>query len=159
MQLIFNLPLSLEAGRHQSKASDESVTESHKTTTGAAFFHAATNVDANNGIFNAVGHDQHISITNNIDAGAKRSFHSDFCHLTRSSDPERRDIIDWLSPLNFKLIHSEIFQNREDGTGQWMLESQEFINWRDGRSKTLWCPGIREISLLFDIRSFDLNDC
>ncbi len=31
------------------------------------------------------------------------------------------------------------------GTGKWLLNSPEFINWRDGEAQTLWCYGIRKI--------------
>lgn len=34
---------------------------------------------------------------------------------------------------------------REEGTGQWLLDSEIFKDWRDGHSEMLWCPGNREI--------------
>jgi hypothetical protein len=58
-------------------------------------------------------------------------------------------IVDWLSPLDFKMKQSEIFQKREDGTGQWLLQSSHFKEWCDGTSETLWCRGIREIAPFF----------
>jgi len=30
------------------------------------------------------------------------------------------------------------------GTGKWLLDSQEFINWREGEARTLCCYGIRK---------------
>jgi hypothetical protein len=57
---------------------------------------------------------------------------------------DRRNISRWLSPLNFKAVQGEYLQKRQEGTGQWILESQEFIDWRDGTSEVLWCPGNRE---------------
>lgn len=74
------------------------------------------------------------------------------------SDPVRWNTAEWLSPLNFKPIHSEIFQHRGKGTGQWLLESEEFKFWRDGPPDALWCPGIRAIPLLINAQLFSLTD-
>jgi hypothetical protein len=63
--------------------------------------------------------------------------------LTYHLDQERWNIADWLCSLNFKPSQSEYFQKREEGTGEWLLESEEFKTWRDGMAETLWCPGIR----------------
>ncbi|KAI9768838.1 MAG: hypothetical protein M1840_004652 [Geoglossum simile] len=60
----------------------------------------------------------------------------------RASDQERRIIVEWLSPLNFKATQSEVFSQRQDGTGQWLLESEKFKDWVDGTKEGLWCPGI-----------------
>jgi hypothetical protein len=105
----------------------------------------------------SIGHDQHITtnVTNNafvnFSAGDVTSVISRFAITDQFSlyiDQERRTIVDWLSPLNFKVSQSEFLQKREHGTGQWLLESQEFLDWRDGTSETLWCPGPREITSL-----------
>jgi hypothetical protein len=62
----------------------------------------------------------------------------------RAAEYERRVIADWLSPLNFKARQSEVFSRRQEGSGQWLLKSQEFKDWVDGTQMGLWCPGIRE---------------
>jgi hypothetical protein len=67
---------------------------------------------------------------------------------------DRRNISRWLSPLNFKAVQSEYLQKRQEGTGQWFLESPEFTDWRDGTSEVLWCPGNRE-SILLDESQID----
>ena len=54
-------------------------------------------------------------------------------------------IADWLSPLNFKVTQRDIFKQRTEGTGNWLLDSPEFTAWLAGVSKTLWCFGMREI--------------
>lgn len=73
------------------------------------------------------------------------------------SDLEKQNIADWVTPLNFKPIHSDFFQKREVGTGQWLLDSKEFKDWRDGHLESLWCPGIREIpSFILPSRSVSL---
>jgi hypothetical protein len=57
---------------------------------------------------------------------------------------ERREIVNWLSPLNFKAVQGEILRIGQERTGQWALESEEFQTWRNGSKEMLWCCGIRE---------------
>ena len=52
------------------------------------------------------------------------------------------DLIDWISPLDFQSRQREIFEKRMAGTGQWLLDSNEFRAWRDDNCQVLWCPGI-----------------
>ena len=57
-------------------------------------------------------------------------------------------MIDWLSPLNFRISQSDIFDRHVDGTGKWFIDSDEFVNWRDGDSaRVLWCEGGRELCI------------
>ena len=55
----------------------------------------------------------------------------------------RRKITEWLSPLNFFQTQNNTFRKRQEGTGEWLLESSEFRDWLSGSRKTLFCPGIR----------------
>lgn len=58
---------------------------------------------------------------------------------------DRWTIGHWLSDLDFKETQKDIFANRTNGTGQWMLDSPEFNEWVAGGSKVLWCPGARKV--------------
>ncbi|KAI9843643.1 MAG: hypothetical protein M1837_006225 [Sclerophora amabilis] len=60
----------------------------------------------------------------------------------RHQDEESQTALAWLSPLNFLAQQSDIIDRRQDGTGQWLLESEEFKGWLDGTRQTLFCPGI-----------------
>ena len=51
-------------------------------------------------------------------------------------------ILDWLTPVNYGHQHSDYFNRRQPGTGQWLLETNEFRQWVVGRKQTLFCPGI-----------------
>ncbi|KAJ7187146.1 hypothetical protein C8R46DRAFT_981437, partial [Mycena filopes] len=55
---------------------------------------------------------------------------------------ERKQIIDWFSPLNFFLQQADISGARQEGTGKWLLAEPQFREWEIGVSKTLWCRGI-----------------
>jgi hypothetical protein len=62
-------------------------------------------------------------------------------------DKESIDIVAWLSPLNFETKQKDAFSRHQEGTGKWMLDSNEFNDWFSGSGRTLWCPGIRMITL------------
>ncbi|KAJ7706684.1 ankyrin repeat-containing domain protein [Mycena rosella] len=58
-------------------------------------------------------------------------------------DRKRRDeIIDWLSPINFFTRQADIFAVRQPGSGEWLLQSDQFKFWSASVGKILWCPGI-----------------
>jgi hypothetical protein len=60
---------------------------------------------------------------------------------------ERDTIAEWLSPLEFESHQAKTFGKRSEGSGEWLLDSTTFKEWRDGTSGTLFCPGIRMFSL------------
>ena len=51
-------------------------------------------------------------------------------------------ILAWLSPLKFKAKHRDVLSKHHSGTGQWLFDTPEFISWRHGDSKAMWCTGI-----------------
>lgn len=57
-------------------------------------------------------------------------------------DQERHDILTWLSPTNYATQQSDYISRRQQGTGQWLLDSSEFRSWTLGPKGTLFCPGI-----------------
>ncbi|KAL9618763.1 MAG: hypothetical protein Q9160_006557 [Pyrenula sp. 1 TL-2023] len=59
-----------------------------------------------------------------------------------SRGQERKIFIDWISSTNFGSQQDEFFSRHEPGTGQWLLESAEFKDWRANSNETLFCPGI-----------------
>ncbi|KAF5240211.1 hypothetical protein FOXYS1_15468, partial [Fusarium oxysporum] len=60
----------------------------------------------------------------------------------RQLNQEHQAILDWLTPVNYGSQQSDYFGNRQQGTGQWFLESAEYREWLDADGKTLFCPGI-----------------
>ncbi|RSL62863.1 hypothetical protein CEP54_005527 [Fusarium duplospermum] len=58
---------------------------------------------------------------------------------------ENEAVLAWLSNMKFEDTHRAILSKRHPSTGQWFLDKDEFIQWRDGGSETtsaLWCPGM-----------------
>ena len=58
---------------------------------------------------------------------------------------ERTKILNWLSPLRPHVRHNDVRARRQDGIGEWFLEGDEFLSWRDGKCEfgkaTLFCSG------------------
>lgn len=55
---------------------------------------------------------------------------------------EQRDILDWLTTVDYGLQQSDYLARRQPGTGHWLVESEEFQVWLATSGQTLFCPGI-----------------
>ncbi|KAJ6180200.1 hypothetical protein N7519_010661 [Penicillium mononematosum] len=63
--------------------------------------------------------------------------------LVKHQDEEaRQKVLDWLSSSNYATQQSDYISRREEGTGQWFLDTSEFKSWISGSKQTLFCPGI-----------------
>lgn len=51
-------------------------------------------------------------------------------------------ILDWLTPIDYALQQIDCISRRQEGTGQWLLDSDEFKEWMEADNQTLFCPGI-----------------
>jgi hypothetical protein len=61
---------------------------------------------------------------------------------------ERRKILNWYSKRNFWKNQIDYFSRAENGTGQWLLDSDEFQSWVEGGKRFLWCYGDRNTHFL-----------
>lgn len=55
---------------------------------------------------------------------------------------EVRKILDWLTTVNYGQQHDMHSSTHKKGTGQWILESDEFQNWLDDCKQRLLCRGM-----------------
>ncbi|KAH7120600.1 ankyrin repeat-containing domain protein [Dactylonectria macrodidyma] len=55
---------------------------------------------------------------------------------------EQQTILDWLTPIDYTLQQNDFLSRRQPGTGQWLIESKEFLSWVASSKQTLFCPGI-----------------
>ncbi|KAL7274140.1 hypothetical protein RUND412_002974 [Rhizina undulata] len=63
--------------------------------------------------------------------------------VNEDRDGERFEILEWLSKVPFENHHLFIRPFRQAGTGEWLLEKKEFIDWKDSSSSSiLWLRGI-----------------
>ena len=62
--------------------------------------------------------------------------------VQHQDDQERQAILDWLSPVNYATQQNDFIGRRQEGTGRWLLNSDEFQAWLNQTKQTLFCPGI-----------------
>jgi Cdc6-like AAA superfamily ATPase len=62
--------------------------------------------------------------------------------IQRQDDQARQEILDWFSPINYATQQSDFLSRCQEGTGQWLLEADEFQQWMYQKKQTLFCPGM-----------------
>ncbi|EDN96577.1 hypothetical protein SS1G_01503 [Sclerotinia sclerotiorum 1980 UF-70] len=60
----------------------------------------------------------------------------------RELNIESSKIIDWLTPINYAPQQQDYINQRQPGTGEWLLDSPEFRQWVESDVQRLFCPGI-----------------
>ena len=56
----------------------------------------------------------------------------------------RTQILDWISMAEYYRKHHALRESRAQNAGAWVLQTPEYVEWRDGSDKTvLWCQGIQ----------------
>jgi hypothetical protein len=60
----------------------------------------------------------------------------------REHRQEYQDILNWLTPIDYAPLQSDLTSKRQEGTGQWLLSSVMFSDWVNQSKRTLFCPGI-----------------
>ncbi|KAI0965301.1 Pfs, NACHT and ankyrin domain protein [Xylaria arbuscula] len=50
-------------------------------------------------------------------------------------------ILNWFSKLSSQEKHKDVLKEHQEGTGRFLLDSQKFIDWRNGKDRILWCIG------------------
>lgn len=85
-------------------------------------------------------------ITSNItllNSFNERHTRDNIVRLVRHQDEQdRRAILDWLTRIDYAPQQKDFIERRQTGTGQWLLDSQEFKAWVKTNKQTLFCPGI-----------------
>ncbi|KAF4968988.1 hypothetical protein FSARC_3642 [Fusarium sarcochroum] len=52
------------------------------------------------------------------------------------------DVLEWISDIDFGAQQTDTLSKWQPGTGQWLLDSDEFQKWAREKSEILLCPGI-----------------
>lgn len=60
----------------------------------------------------------------------------------RQADEDRRNMLEWLTKADHNAEQHDHLKRRQEGTCQWLINSQEYNNWLESAGKTLFCPGI-----------------
>lgn len=58
---------------------------------------------------------------------------------------DREKTLNWISTFEYEMKHHAIRMPRVEGTGEWLLDREEYRQWRDDEDspKVLWCHGIQ----------------
>lgn len=62
--------------------------------------------------------------------------------VRKQLDQELQAILDWITPIDYTSQQNDLIKSRQPGTGEWLVNSEEFQNWIDKKKQTLFCPGI-----------------
>lgn len=78
----------------------------------------------------------------------------------RQQSQKDRDILDWLTTVDYGSQQSDFISRRQEGTGEWLLCTDEFTTWLNQKNKTLFCSGIPGAgkTILTSIAINHLND-
>lgn len=60
---------------------------------------------------------------------------------SKMDEKEDREIIDWITKVNFVRQQRDYLSMRHPGTGEWFLNSTKFQEWRKEGGSTLFCTG------------------
>ncbi|KAJ7444046.1 ankyrin repeat-containing domain protein [Mycena latifolia] len=60
----------------------------------------------------------------------------------RDRAAEKKEILNWITSLNFFQRQADVFHAWQPGTGEWLLSDATFKNWTLGSRGVLWCRGI-----------------
>jgi len=81
----------------------------------------------------------------------------------RSGDEDRLRILSWLSPIPYFQHHKRVYGELLQGTGQWLLEDNQYAEWRDSnQSAMLWLhgiPGSGKSKLVYVNQGLQLSQC
>lgn len=55
---------------------------------------------------------------------------------------QHRKIVNWLSSVDYSTYQNELIGRRQNGTGEWLLQSNEFKDWISHTSRAFFCHGI-----------------
>lgn len=60
----------------------------------------------------------------------------------RKDDENRLAILDWLTQVDYAPQQDRFIGERQLGTVQWLLDSEEFLKWQKTKSQTMFCHGM-----------------
>jgi hypothetical protein len=60
----------------------------------------------------------------------------------RESREEHQTILNWISPTDYATQQSDFISRRQEGTGQWLLDPNEFHTWMNQSNQVLFFSGI-----------------
>ena len=106
-----------------------------------------------------------LSFSPNVNSGNVSGSYNTLNHYEISVTDERRQILEWLSPLAPRKRHRDVRGSQVKGVGDWVLQTDEFINWHTGEdgvvSPVLFCygdPGVGKTHLRYEKKTLPWAD-
>lgn len=62
--------------------------------------------------------------------------------LQAQKSEHRDDVLNWLSSTNYASQQHDYFRNRQPGTGQWLIDSNQYQMWLSTSKESIFCQGI-----------------
>lgn len=62
--------------------------------------------------------------------------------VSHQDEYDKNEILDWLSKDDYSTQHADFEKRRQEGTQQWLLESEPFLRWLQHKGEALFCPGM-----------------
>jgi len=88
--------------------------------------------------------DSTVTINSNV-GNVTDSYKNVWNNCEMSVSDEKRQILEWLSPLAPRERHRAVGESRMDGVGDWLLGTNEFEKWHTGENEVvypvLFCNG------------------
>ena len=83
----------------------------------------------------------------NLDESIIRIDHRVFSMFETLKSVKQSSILQWISSIPYEDNHKTASQGRTEGTGQWLLQHQRYLEWRkSSASMILWLHGFRELT-------------
>jgi ankyrin repeat protein/Cdc6-like AAA superfamily ATPase len=85
--------------------------------------------------------DSMIEMLNALNAPMKR-VDENIQHLLQNMDQEQRvKMLEWISSIPFGKNHNNVKEKRTPGTGEWLLQTEDFTTWEQSDSSIFWLQG------------------
>lgn len=63
-------------------------------------------------------------------------------HLLQNLEEDKRiEMLEWISPIPFGKNHNNVKEKRTPGTGEWLLQHEDFSEWEKSGSSIFWLQG------------------
>ena len=113
---------------------------------------------------NPVAHQNRVISINNNCGNVTESNNNVWNNCNISVSDEKRQILEWLSPLASRERHQAVRDSRADGVGDWLLRTPEFSTWRAledrGARPVLLCygdPGVGKTYMRYELAYPQVN--
>ena len=148
------MPTPLDSGITHTFPQPKQISSPHRPQPPPPFL-SFVNIMSNTGLFTSP---QPNPWGNSNCGNVNGSYNNTWSNCDVTVTDERRCILEWLSPLAPRLRHRDVRRSQVEGVGDWVLRTDEFINWNTGGNgvvnPVLFCygdPGVGKTHLRYEL--------